>query len=165
MYRDESNHLVFENEETLRCGHPPNLWEKEVMRLHNKKMALYLEIFEELVALAVQYRDDLRHPPKLSSVDRRLKRIQKVLDLYNNYREEKVMGATKKAMLEEMWKETEAQEKAQRLKDEEEERAEAIREDQMIENDIQRQLEEQEDERLLEEQIEEDIQRQEAEAG
>ena len=75
------------------------------------------------------------------------------------------MGATKKAMLEEMWKETEAQEKAQRLKDEEEERAEAIREDQMIENDIQRQLEEQEDERLLEEQIEEDIQRQEEEEG
>ena len=74
----------------------------------------------------------------------------------------KIMGATKKAMYWKVWKETEAQEKAQRLKDEEEERAETIREDQMIEDDIQRQLEEAEDERLLEEQIEEDIQRQEA---
>ena len=50
------------------------------------------------------------------------------------------MGATKKAMYWKVWKEAEAQEKAQRLKDEEEER-------------------------LLEEQIEEDIQRQEAKAG
>jgi len=38
-----------------------------------------IERIEALEALAIQYRDDLRHPPSGDSIDRRLKAVNKLL--------------------------------------------------------------------------------------
>jgi hypothetical protein len=51
-------------------------WNNLILELYNLKKAQ-----DELVALVVQYRDDLRHPVlDDGSVTRRLQRIQKALD-------------------------------------------------------------------------------------